>query len=683
MLEPAIPIDEEARLATLRGLNILDTPPEERFDRITRIAQRVFDTPIALVSLIDSNRQWFKSCQGLDASETPRSISFCGHAILSSEAFVIPDAVLDPRFADNPLVTGAPHIRFYAGQPLKAINGSRLGTLCIVDRKPHHLSRSDLDTLHDLGKLIENELNILDIQDMADALRDNASRLRAILDNVAEGIITINEQGILESCNNATQHLFGYLPSEMNGNNINMLMPGLHCEQHEESLHIYLDTGNGEIIGTGCEVTGRRKDGTAFPIELAISEMQLGDKRMFTGIMRDITERKQADNRLREALTLQNAILSSANHSIISTDLNGVIQTFNAGAEKLLGYKAEELIGKQTPALFHDAGELVRRAQALSLELGRTVEPGFEVFIAKAKPGFADENEWSYIHKDGTPHPVLLSITALMNDSNTVTGYLGIATDISERKKIERMKGEFISTVSHELRTPITSIRGALGLIAGGVSGELPAQAQALVNIAHKNSERLILLVNDILDIEKIESGKMNFNMQPLQLLPLIELALEANFAYAQEFQVAYQLQHPVPGVMASVDADRFMQVMTNLLSNAAKFSPPGGTVIISMQCDGENIKISVSDRGSGIPEEFKKRIFEKFSQADSSDSRTKGGTGLGLSITKALVERMGGHVGFSSQEGVGTTFFFEFPQWDQRSHSPSQGASGTIASAG
>ena len=172
MLKPAIPPDEAQRIATLAGLNILGTSPEEGFDRITRIARHAFDVPIALVSLVDANRQWFKSCQGIDATGTPQNISFCGHAILGSEVFVVPDALLDPRFAGNPLVTGAPHIRFYAGQPLKANNGSALGTL--IDRKPRLLSQPDLECLRDLGSLAENELNSPDAG--AANIRDIAGR---------------------------------------------------------------------------------------------------------------------------------------------------------------------------------------------------------------------------------------------------------------------------------------------------------------------------------------------------------------------------------------------------------------------------------------------------------------------------------------------------------------------------
>jgi GAF domain-containing protein len=158
MQPPAIPDNEAQRLAALRALNVLDTPPEERFDCITRIAARLMDVPICLVSLVDANRQWFKSCVGLAARETPRDISFCGHAILESEALVIPDALAAPRFADNPLVAGEPRIRFYAGQPLSAVDGSRLGTLCLIDRKPRHMSAADLQALRDLAHMVEREL---------------------------------------------------------------------------------------------------------------------------------------------------------------------------------------------------------------------------------------------------------------------------------------------------------------------------------------------------------------------------------------------------------------------------------------------------------------------------------------------------------------------------------------------
>ena len=235
---------------------------------------------------------------------------------------------------------------------------------------------------------------------------------------------------------------------------------------------------------------------------------------------------------------------------------------------------------------------------------------------------------------------------------------------ITELNKVERMKSEFISTVSHELRTPLTSIRGSLGLIMGGVGGELPVQAKTLAEIAHKNSERLILLVNDILDMEKIEAGKMEFDMQPVKLMPLLEQALEGNRAYGEQYKVSYEIESGMPEAMVRVDANRLLQVFANLLSNAAKFSPAGGKVSVAVGRADGRIRVEIKDRGFGIADEFKNRIFQKFAQADSSDTRKKGGTGLGLSITKAMVEQMGGSIGFDSQPNILTTFFIEFPVW-------------------
>ena len=237
-----------------------------------------------------------------------------------------------------------------------------------------------------------------------------------------------------------------------------------------------------------------------------------------------------------------------------------------------------------------------------------------------------------------------------------------IVHDVSERKQLERLKSEFISTVSHELRTPLTSIRGSLGLIAGGVAGPLAPQAQAMIAIAYSNSERLVRLINDILDIEKIESGKMVFDLQPLALGPLLEQALAANDDYAAQHGAVFALAQPIPAVLVHADADRLMQVLTNLLSNAAKFSPPGGTVVVSAAAQDGRVRVAVRDQGSGISDEFRARIFQKFAQDDSSDTRQKGGTGLGLSITKAIVEGMGGQIGFETALGAGTTFHFDLP---------------------
>jgi len=373
------------------------------------------------------------------------------------------------------------------------------------------------------------------------------------------------------------------------------------------------------------------------------------------------------EEKLRQSEMRIRAVVDGADHLIISTTPEGLIQTFNRASERDLGYRAEEVVGIATPQIFLDADEMSRRIKE-SVQDGMPAVSGFEAITARArKEGGSDTGEWTFIRKDSSCFPVLLTITALRDAQGEISAYLGIATDITERKEMERMKTEFISTVSHELRTPLTSIRGALALVAGGVVGELPAAAKPLVEIAHKNSERLILLVNDLLDMEKIEAGKMELNPSPVKLMPLLQQALDGNQAYAEQYRVRYELAGDVPDVMVNVDANRMMQVLANLLSNAAKYSPSGGTVTVAVECVDQHVRVAVEDNGTGIPEEFRNRIFQKFAQADSSDTRKKGGTGLGLSITKAIVEHMGGRIWFDSQPNVRTVFHVEFPEWQEK----------------
>lgn len=615
---------------------------------------------------------------------------------------------------------------------------------------------------------------------------------------------------------------------------------------------------------------------------------------------------------------LRRAILDGAAHAIISTDPQGVIRTFNPAAERLLGYPAEDVVGRATPALFHEPEEVLRRAQALSQELGREVTPGFEAFVAKARLGLADQQEWTYLRKDGTRVPVSLSVSAIRSADGALAGFMGIAEDltrakadraeadrllrdlehqkaaldaaamisvtnalgtilevnarfcarsgygpseligqshrlvnsafhppaffkdlwdtvltgrvwrgeirnrakggrfywvdttvaplmdrqgwptkflalqfditprkaaeealrrseqglaraqaiahlgnwdwdmttgridwsdeifrifglepqqfsptydgfmaavhpedramvaeaveqavqggatylvehrvllpdgrehvvvergevyrdpdgkpirmvgtvqdITERKAVDRMKREFLATVSHELRTPMTAIRGSLGLLAGGVGGPLPEMAQELVATAQKNADRLLRLINDLLDLEKVESGRMDFDLRPQPVHPILLQALEDLRDYALGYGVSCALEEEDPTLRvarASVDEGRLLQVLGNLMSNAIKFSPPGERVRLRLTRRDAWLRVEVENAGPEIPPHFMDRIFQKFAQADGSDRRQRGGTGLGLSITKALVEHMGGTIGFASASGR-TRFFFE-----------------------
>ncbi|MET1256404.1 PAS domain S-box protein [Aliikangiella maris] len=350
--------------------------------------------------------------------------------------------------------------------------------------------------------------------------RDRESQVRAIVDTVPDGIITISSKGIIETFNPAAEKIFGYDPEEVIGRNIKLLISEPYRKQHEKYIERYLQTQDSRLIGIDREIEGLRKDGTTFPMELAISEMWFAKRQLFTGIIRDI----------------------------------------------------------------------------------------------------------------------------------------------SDRKETERLKGEFVSTVSHELRTPLTSIRGALGLVLANVTGKLPDSMHKMLDVAYRNSERLTLLINDILDLEKLESEQLEFEYTNIDLIPLLQRSLEDNEGFANQHQVTIKFKSSIKSIFVQADEHRLLQVMANLLSNAIKYSKDYKQVEVTADNQERFIRVSVIDHGQGIPKEFEKRMFQRFAQADSSDTREKGGTGLGLSICKAIIERHGGQINYLSKLNEGTTFYFDLP---------------------
>lgn len=272
------------------------------------------------------------------------------------------------------------------------------------------------------------------------------------------------------------------------------------------------------------------------------------------------------------------------------------------------------------------------------------------------------EIEYRVLWKDLTVHHIASRAKIIFDDYDVASSMIGTCWDITETKRLDKLKTEFVSTVSHELRTPLTAITGALGLVLSGALGELSEKARLVLDIAYKNSSRLKLLINDLLDMDKLLAGKLEFNCEPQLLWPLVERSIAENKSYADQFSVTYVVEPIDPSYKINVHDIRFLQVMANLLSNAAKFSPENAKVIVNAVADNGWVRISVCDRGVGLSEEAQSHMFEKFYQADSSDKRSKGGTGLGLAISKEIVERMDGRVGFVSSLGEGSTFYLEFP---------------------
>lgn len=357
---------------------------------------------------------------------------------------------------------------------------------------------------------------------------------------------------------------------------------------------------------------------------------------------------------------LYSVLAAARSFAIVATDARGVIMLFNKGAERMLGYQAEDMVGKQQPGSFLVAEEISQRARVLEAELGRPLQ-GDEVFTLRAQQGTEEVLMMHYRHRDGRLIPVQTVVSAIKDADGGVRGYLGIAEDISERLRNETLKNQFISTVSHELRTPLTAISGALGLLRAGSLGPVPESMGQMLEIACSNSERLTRLVDDLLDVEKLMAGRMALYPAVHPVAGLVRASLDNLQAMAAQQDVKLVIRQ-LDGLSVRVDASRFQQVLTNLLSNAIKFSPPGGCVSVEMSQIAGHVRTLVTDQGPGIPAAFHPQLFQRFAQADSGDSRRQSGTGLGLAISKQLTEHMGGRIGYEPGPAGGSCFWVEFP---------------------
>ncbi|MEO8028121.1 MAG: PAS domain S-box protein [Bryobacteraceae bacterium] len=465
----------------------------------------------------------------------------------------------------------------------------------------------------------------------------------------------------------------GYSEAELLGQNHRILNSGLHPRSFFEEMYATIRVGK---VWRG-EIRNRAKDGRLYWVETTVipSTDANGKVIKYTAIRFDITDRKEAEEKERAASEWNTAILASAGFAIVATSPDGIIRTFNAAAEQMLGYRADELVGKHTPEIFHERSEVAARAVQFSQELGMRMEPGFEVFVAKARLHLPNEHEWTYVRKDGSTLPVLLSVSASRDREGKVTGFLGVAADIMVRKLAEvqvdrarkeaensvRAKSDFLANMSHEIRTPMNGVIGMTGLL---LDTPLSDTQRDYAETVRRSAESLLGLINDILDFSKIEAGKLDIETIDFDPRVAVEEAVEllAAGAASKGLELICEVDAAVPE-RAAGDPGRVRQILLNLLSNAIKFTAHGEVVVRVAAAQGDEqsmiLRCAVTDTGPGISEEAGSKLFQPFQQVDSSITRRFGGTGLGLAICAQLAERMGGTVGVESSPGKGSTFWF------------------------
>lgn len=467
----------------------------------------------------------------------------------------------------------------------------------------------------------------------------------AILDSANDIIITTTVDGKILSANLQATKTFGYMINELINMNINELIYHATLKIHELT--------NASVV----EFTAINKSGVKFPVEISLSSFSADEKRLVV-IIRDITERRRSEALLKRSEEQFKVLVTGIrDYAIIMLDPRGCITTWNYGAEVMQGYSEEEVIGKHF-SIFYTQKDRENKHPDYVLRKTREL-------------GRYEEESW-IVHKDGFNFWASVALSSIHDEKANFLGFAMVSRDLTEHKKIEILKNEFISVVSHELRTPITSIRGSLGLVLGAAAGEISDKSKKMLEIASNNCDRLVNLINDILDVEKLETGKMKFQFQICDLNKLLTEAISINAMYAEKFGVQIESTEHIHDVTVNVDPDRLTQVITNLLSNAIKFSKPGGKVFISLVKHGSFARFSVIDQGPGIPDEFQSKIFQKFSQADASSTRNKGGTGLGLAISKAIIERLGGTLNYHSEKDKGTEFYFDLPLVSEKRAEPS-----------
>jgi PAS domain S-box-containing protein len=761
MVKAPLPRDEQARLNELYRYEILDTPPEKAFDDLTRQAAQICGTPIALVSLIDANRQWFKSKVGLGASETSRDVAFCAHAILQPDVLVVPDASADDRFCNNPLVTMDPHIRFYAGVPLVTAAGHAMGTLCVIDRVPRQLTPEQLEALRAMSRQVVRQLELRYERAHAPSINtpERGTELFLFTDvfnrvGIGFGLAAV----ILVVIGIASyQSMTGF--AEMTGR-------VTHTQQVLVGLQgILSDLKDAETGLRGYIVTGKER--FLEPYHQALKALAQ-DRRVLNELIKDSQERRQRLDAVNILIGNQQALLETMielrkdpdyEPPIVESYMDeekGVMDQIRTAIYEIESAENDLLVQRQEAAktrgsiaiwmfavgiilalsivlwgyiqIRREMAERKRAAVKIAqlaerLELATSAgqigvwdwdilknelvwdDRMFALYGVKKEDFVGAYNAWlSSVHPDdqarcdeaiqqalrnekpydlefriqwpdGTVRVIQADGLLARDPKGSPVRMTGTNYDITDRKRADdnlqkakeaaevasRAKSDFLASVSHEIRTPLHAIIGMADLL---METPLTSEQRSYVEIFRKAGDNLLDLINDLLDLSKVEAGHLELETVDFDLDDLLTRTAEltAMPAHLKGLELAFHMNADVP-TRLNGDPNRLRQLLINLIGNAVKFTERGEAVV-HVENDQESgdpgmLRFSVSDTGMGIPPDKTGKIFERFTQADRSIARSYGGTGLGLAITQKLVEMMSGRIWVDSQVGQGSTFTF------------------------
>ncbi len=674
---------ETQRLAALHALDVLDTPPEAIFDSLTQLAALTFKTPIALVSLVDAQRQWFKSCVGLDDSELPRSVAFCDHAIRQTEVFAVLDAKRDPRFCDNPLVTSQPGIRFYAGGPLMMPSGEMLGTLCIIDTKPRATfddsQRAQLQAM--AATATEALIMRRDISRFIEVERERKTNL-TLLDQAEEmtgiGHWSWDLVSGVTTWSPAVYRIHGYDPSLPPPD-----LPGILALYHPQDAAdlaqlVSRAVSEGEPYALNARLF--RPDGEARFVSArgGCERDETGAIRALAGTFIDVTDLKLADEKIRTNEARLNFVMEKSADLIMRVEPAKGITWISPNCSHY-GYRPDDLIGTFASELVHPDDRAKVEAARAARFAGLPDPPGStgELRIRK--------KDGSWIHVQENP-------TVIRGADGQVLEIVNVMRDLSAQRERARVleaareaaeaaaqvKTDFMANMSHEIRTPLTAILGYTGLLSE--RADLTVEARDQLGKVTVASDALLTLVNSILDFSKLEAGQVEITPRPTSPSSLLRDALLIFALQAQRkgIDLDFVVVNDLPDGLL-IDKDRTRQILLNLIGNAVKFTNHGAVRLkVAYAPVTARLDFWIEDTGPGISPDQQKKLFQHFSQADASSTRSHGGTGLGLAICKGLTQAMGGEIGVVSQIGVGSVFHVQIPA--PVSDSPAHLAEGQMA---